>query len=229
MTLKLQVARAWFVHFYTALGLIAAFAAFQALIAGNARSVFLWLGAALVLDATDGPLARRWQVTRWLPTFSGRKLDDIVDYINYTLIPVLFAYQFQLLTGLSGVVLPLVLLASVYGFCQQEAKTEDGYFTGFPNYWNLVIFYLYLLGAPSAVSAAVLACFALLVFIPIKYLTWKSPVLRRMTFSLSMAWGVSLVGLLIWFQAAPLWAVWLSLLYPAYHLGASFYLALRRG
>ena len=229
MTLNLQVARAWFVHFYTALGLITAFAAFQALIAGNARSVFLWLGAALVLDATDGPLARRWQVTRWLPTFSGRKLDDIVDYINYTLIPVLFAYQFQLLTGLSGVVLPLVLLASVYGFCQQEAKTEDGYFTGFPNYWNLVIFYLYLLGAPSAVSAAVLACFALLVFIPIKYLTWKSPVLRRMTFSLSMAWGVSLVGLLIWFQAAPLWAVWLSLLYPAYHLSASFYLALRRG
>jgi len=229
MTLNLQVARAWFVHFYTALGLIAAFAAFQALIAGNARSVFLWLGAALVLDATDGPLARRWEVTRWLPTFSGRKLDDIVDYINYTLIPVLFAYQFQLLTGLTGVVLPLVLLASVYGFCQQEAKTEDGYFTGFPNYWNLVIFYLYLLGAPSAVSAAVLACFALLVFIPIKYLTWKSPVLRRLTFSLSLAWGVSLVGLLIWFQAAPLWAVWLSLLYPAYHLGASFYLALRRG
>lgn len=229
MTIKFQVVRAWFVHFYTASGLIAAFAAFRSILAGDARGVFLWLGAALVVDATDGPMARRWKVAEWLPMFSGRKLDDIVDYINYTFIPVLFAYHFQLVTGPAVFVLPLVLLASVYGFCQQEAKTEDGYFTGFPNYWNLVVFYLYLLGAPSGLSAAVMGLFALLVFIPIKYLTWKTTELQQLTLALSMIWGISLAGLLIWFQTLPQWAVGLTLLYPAYHLGASLTLALRSG
>jgi phosphatidylcholine synthase len=225
MSHKFKKARAWLVHAYTAAGLIAAFAAFQALLNGNAQSVFLWQGVALFIDATDGPFARRWQVTRWIPAFSGRKLDDIVDYINYTLIPVLFASYFGLVSGPGTVILPVVLIASAYGFCQEQAKTEDGYFTGFPSYWNLVIFYLYLLNPSSRAAVFVLGTFAVLVFVPVKYLTWKSPVLRRWTFVLSMIWGVTLASLLIWFNTAPQWLVYLSLLYPLYHLGASFYLS----
>ncbi len=153
-----NIARSWLVHFYTATGLIAAFLAFRALLDGNARTVFLWLGLALFIDATDGPLARRWEVSRWIPTFNGRKLDDIVDYINYTLIPMIFAYQFGIVTGLGMVVLVVVLMVSAYGFSQEEAKTDDGFFTGFPSYWNLVIFYLYLLDLAPWVSAVVLGC-----------------------------------------------------------------------
>ncbi len=176
-----NITRAWLVHFYTATGLIAAFLAFRALLDGNAHTVFLWLGLALFIDATDGPLARRWEVRRWIPTFNGRKLDDIVDYINYTLIPMIFAYQFGIVTGLGMVVLVVVLMVSAYGFSREEAKTDDGYFTGFPSYWNLLIFYLYLLNLAPWVSAVVLGAFAVLVFIPVKYLTWKSPVLPRLT------------------------------------------------
>ena len=39
----------------------------------------------------------------------------------------------------------LPLLASVYGFCQVQAKTDDGYFLGFPSLWNVVALYLYAL------------------------------------------------------------------------------------
>ena len=223
-----NIARSWLVHFYTATGLIAAFLAFRALLDGNARTVFLWLGLALFIDATDGPLARRWEVSRWIPTFNGRKLDDIVDYINYTLIPMIFAYQFGIVTGLGMVVLVVVLMVSAYGFSQEEAKTDDGFFTGFPSYWNLVIFYLYLLNVAPWVSAVVLGFFAVLVFIPVKYLTWKSPVLPRLTILLSLIWFGFLAGLMLFFEDAPSWLLWVSLLYPVYHFGVSFYLYLRR-
>jgi len=228
MNNRFNITRAWLVHFYTATGLIAAFAAFQALLDRDARTVFLWLGAALFIDATDGPLARRWEVRRWIPTFNGRKLDDIVDYINYTLIPMLFAYQFGMVGGLGKVVLVVVLMVSAYGFSREEAKTDDGYFTGFPSYWNLVIFYLYLLNAAPWVSAIVLTLFAFLVLTPVKYLTWKSPFLPRLTMLLSLIWFGFLAGLMLWFEIVPQWTVWLSLLYPVYHIGASFYLHLRR-
>ncbi len=228
MNIRLSTAKAWLVHLYTASGLIAAFGAFQALLSGDARTVFLWQGAALLIDATDGPLARRWEVRRWTPSFDGRKLDDIVDYLNYTFIPVLFAYRFELVSSSWMAVLPLILIASAYGFCQQQAKTEDGYFTGFPNYWNLVIFYLYLFKVQGGAAAAILAVFAVLIFIPVKYLTWKSPVLPRLTMALSLVWFGTLGAMLLCSEALPDWFVWVSLIYPAYHLGVSFFLYLRQ-
>ena len=223
-----NITRAWLVHFYTATGLIAAFGAFQALLIRDARTVFLWLGLALFIDATDGPLARRWEVRHWIPTFNGRKLDDIVDYINYTLIPMIFAYHFGIIEGPGTIVLVVVLMVSAYGFSRDEAKTDDGFFTGFPSYWNLVIFYLYLLDFAPWLSGVVLGVFAVLVFIPVKYLTWKSPVLPRLTMMLSLLWFGFLAGLMLWFESAPQWLLWLSLLYPVYHFGVSFYLYLRR-
>ena len=39
----------------------------------------------------------------------------------------------------------LPLLASAYGFSQVNAKTPDGFFLGFPSYWNIIAFYLYVL------------------------------------------------------------------------------------
>jgi phosphatidylcholine synthase len=221
---QLRTARAWLVHAYTATGLIATFFAMRALLDGRPQAVFVFLGAALFIDATDGPFARRWDVKRWTPDFSGRKLDDIVDYINYTLIPVIFAYHFGLAEGAWAAALPLVLIASAYGFCRETAKTDDGYFTGFPSYWNLLVFYLYLWSGPSWLNAGVLTLFAVLVWVPIKYVTWKTEVLQKTTLIASLAWGVALLMLLVRFEEASALLIWTSLLYPLYHFGLSFYL-----
>lgn len=218
------VLRAWAVHGYTSLGLLAAFLALQALLAGNAHRVFIWLGVALFIDATDGIFARRWQVQRWTPHFNGRKLDDITDYINYTLIPMLFAYRFGLVTGVGIPVLGLVLIASAYGFCQEVAKTDDGYFTGFPSYWNVAIFYLYLLRVHPTVAALTLAFLAILVWVPIKYVTWKNKPFRRLTLGLSLVWSVSLLSLLVTFEQVPALLLWGSLFFPAYYFGLTLYL-----
>lgn len=225
MSEKGKVIRAWLLHFYTSLGLVAALGAFMALLEGRVQAVFLWQGLALFIDASDGPLARKWEVRRWIPTFNGAKLDDIVDYINYTLIPMIFAYQFGIVSGNWVAVLPVVLISSAYGFSQEEAKTDDGFFTGFPSYWNLTVFYLFLLDLPPWVSALLLGILAFLVFVPVKYLTWRSAVLPRLTFALSLIWFLSLGFLLLFFNSLQPWIIWISLLYPVYHLGMSFYIS----
>ncbi len=59
--------RAWAVHFYTGLGLALGFLALIAAAEGRAWEVALIMGLAMFIDGTDGMLARRWQVSRWLP------------------------------------------------------------------------------------------------------------------------------------------------------------------
>jgi len=219
---RFPVLRAWAVHIYTSLGLLAAFLALRALFLGNPQEVFVWLGVALFIDASDGPLARRWQVRHWTPDFNGRKLDDITDYINYTFIPVLFAYRFEMVAGAGVWVLGLVLVASAYGFCQEAVKTDDGYFTGFPSYWNIAVFYLYLFHVHPTFVATALGILAIMVWIPLKYPTWKSKPLRRITFGLSLLWSLSLLALLITFEQAPTLLLWGSFAFPVYYFVLTF-------
>jgi phosphatidylserine synthase len=152
----LFILRAWLVHLYTSLGLICAFFAFGAILNHNARAAFIALAVAMVIDATDGTLARAWKVKVWAPTFDGRKLDDITDYLTYAFIPLFFAWQFQLVSRPGVIVLFICIITAAYGFCNESAKTRDGYFTGFPNFWDLVIFYLFLMKTPSIVNEIVL-------------------------------------------------------------------------
>ena len=62
------------------------------------------------------------------------------------------------------------MVASGYGFCHVEAKTDDHYFRGFPSYWNLVAFYLYCLHLGALAGTIIVAVFAVMVFVPIKYI-----------------------------------------------------------
>jgi len=222
---RLPILRAWGVHFYTSLGLVAGFFALEAILAGEAYRAFIFLAIALCIDATDGPFARRWDVKRWTPNFDGRKLDDITDYINYTFLPVFFAYRFGLVEGPVGIlILASVLISSAYGFCSEGAKTSDHYFTGFPSYWNVTIFYLYLLQWPIWGNTLLLGLLAVLVWVPVKYITWQTSICRRLTLFGSLSWGAALLLLMITFMKAPGWLLWGSLLYPIYHIGLSFYL-----
>ncbi len=214
-------------HAYTALGNICAFLAAIAATNHHAQLVFIYLSLAILIDGTDGALARACQVTRWTPRFDGRKLDDITDYLTYVFIPMFFAYEFQLVTGPWLVTLAIVILASAFGFCQDWAKTDDGFFTGFPSYWNVVVFYMFLLGTPAAVNGLVLAGLALLVFVPIRYIyPSKMKTFRPLTLALGAVWAVLGVWLIFTADRPDPVLVWTSLLYPAYYLGLSFYLHL---
>ncbi|MGQ0601924.1 MAG: CDP-alcohol phosphatidyltransferase family protein [Anaerolineales bacterium] len=225
---RLRTLRAWAVHLYTSLGNIAAFLALIAIADDRPRDVFIFLALAIFIDSTDGVLARAWDISRWTPNFDGRKLDDITDYLTYVFIPMYFAYAYKLVAEPWTPVLGVVLLASAFGFCQDWAKTEDGFFTGFPSYWNVVVFYLYLLQWPVAVNGLLLFVLALLVFVPIRYVyPTKTKFWMPVTLLGSAVWGVLLAWLVVTFERPDPLVLQLSLLYPVYYFALSLFLHFR--
>ncbi|MDD9207382.1 CDP-alcohol phosphatidyltransferase family protein, partial [Georgenia sp. 10Sc9-8] len=164
-------AAGWALHLYTASGTVLALLAVAAVIDGDTVLALWILLVAIVIDGTDGMLARRLRVTETIPTFDGARLDDVVDYITYAFVPVLLLWTGDYLPpGVWGTVLAAVpLLASCYQFCRTDAKTSDHFFLGFPSYWNVVAFYVVVLDLSPAVTAALVLVCAVLVFVPVKY------------------------------------------------------------
>jgi phosphatidylcholine synthase len=202
---KILLAFAWGVHLYTALGAA--------------------LGLLAIFFAS-----RRLMVKTRVPSFDGALLDNIVDYLTYTVAPVFLMLEAGIIPDSRwGLVLAcFVVLASVYGFCQTHAKTPDNYFLGFPNYWNLVAFYLYCLDAGTAFNVFVLLTLGVMVLVPIKFIYPNRTVpLRPITITLGVIWGfVTVAALLILPRVNPI-LLWTGLSFIAYYFIASFTLHAR--
>src|ERR1700683_3438307 len=165
------IACAWGVHLYTALGAVFGLLAIHYAAIDDYRASFIAMAVTIAIDASDGTLARFFNVKTRVPGFDGALLDNIVDYLTYVVAPVFLMIRAGLVSGTLGFgVAGLVLISSAYQFCQTNAKTSDNFFLGFPSYWNLVIFYQYCLHMSAAVNEAILTLFSVMVFIPIKYI-----------------------------------------------------------
>jgi len=226
----LRAVAAWGVHLLTASSAPAGVLSILAAERGDAAVAMGWMAYTLVVDSIDGTLARAVGVKQALPFFDGTKLDDLVDYFTYVIVPALFLLHFDLLPARAAVPVALCpVLASAYGFCRTDAKTADHYFTGFPSYWNIVAFYLYTLGWPRALNAAVVLVFALGVFVPIRYLyPSRMPTLRVPTIVLGCVWGAAVLWSLAHLATVPRALVVVSLAYPVYYVGLSLALHVRR-
>jgi phosphatidylcholine synthase len=210
----------WLVHLYTASGALCAFLALNRIFYDRYRDAFFWLAFALVIDATDGFLARRVDIAARTPGFNGGKLDDIVDYLTYVFVPAFFVWHALLVPDRwSMVVVAAILISSAYGFCQDAAKTADDFFTGFPSYWNIVVFYLYIVRWSPTTNAMILLLLALLVFVPIRYVyPSRTPTWRPLTMSLGTAWAVLMLALLWQMPEMSRILLWLSLVFPVYYV-----------
>jgi phosphatidylcholine synthase len=221
---------AWLVHLYTASSAVIAFLATRAIFEYRFRDAFFWLAAALVIDCSDGVLARAADVKGRLPWFNGAKLDDIVDYLTYVFVPAVFVWRSLLVPDTWAVpVASAVLLSSAYGFNQDAAKTSDHFFTGFPSYWNIVVFYLFVMRGPQVVNAIVLLALAVLVFVPIRYLyPSRTPHWRAATVVLGIAWGITLLVMLWQLPVVSPMLLWGSLIFPIYYVVLSLVVGWRR-
>lgn len=221
---------AWLVHLYTASSALFAFLAVSRIFYDRYRDAFFWLILAVLVDATDGVLARRADVIGRLPWFDGAKLDDIVDYLTYVFVPAFLVWHALLVPDeWSMLVVAAMLFSSLYGFNRSDAKTTDHFFTGFPSYWNIVVFYIYIAGWSPRVNALILLALAALVFVPIRYVyPSRTPAFRMPTLVLGVIWGVLM--LVMWQRlpdvSRPM--LWASLVFPAYYVGISIVLDRRR-
>jgi phosphatidylcholine synthase len=218
------------VHAYTASGAVLAFIGIRAVFAGDVRLAFAMMFVATLVDSTDGVLARVARVKEALPSVDGSRIDDIVDYLTFVVLPMLLLDQSGFLPPrVALLVVATVLLSSAYGFSSADAKTPDHFFTGFPSYWNIVALYLYVFAVSAAASATILVLLSVLVFVRIGYVyPSRTPVLRRLTVTFGSAWAVSVAALIASLPLAPRWLAITSLAFPVYYIVLSFVLHARR-
>jgi len=193
-------AAAWSVHALTASGGVLGLMALTALIQGDFRGMLLWLGAALVVDGLDGPLARLARVSEVTPRFDGAALDLVVDYFNYSVIPALAIWRFGMVP--EGFELPaagFAIATALYCFGNRDMKTNDYYFRGFPAVWNLVVLYFYLTGSNPWLNLAVIGILGILTFLPLKFVhPLRVRRGRGLTLAMTVLWtGLTLALLLL--------------------------------
>ncbi len=158
---------AFAVHIFTATGAGIALLAMLEAVREHWANMFGWLGVALVVDAIDGPLARRLDVVRLQPNWSGDVLDLVVDFLTYVFVP---AYAITA----SGMLLPLaapllgigIMVSGALYFADRRMKAADNHFRGFPALWNAAAFYLFLLHMPPVLSTLFIAVLIVLTFVP---------------------------------------------------------------
>jgi phosphatidylcholine synthase len=223
------LACAWGVHLYTALGAVFGVLAIHYAAVGDYRASFLAMAVTIAIDASDGTLARLVNVKQRVPGFDGALLDNIVDYFTYVVAPVFLMICAGLVTGTLGFAVGgFVLIASAYQFCQTDAKTADHFFLGFPSYWNLVAFYLYLWSWGAVANEVILTLLAVMVFVPIKYIyPSRTRTLRPLTLTLAISWGVIAFAMLLSLPSINPVLLDLSLIYIVYYFLASFALHAR--
>ena len=162
-------ARAFAVHILTALGAGFALMALLEAVRGHWPAMFGWLGVALLVDAADGPLARRLRIAEVLPNWSGDTLDLVVDFTTYVFVP---AYAIAASGFLVPHLAPLLGIAVVVSgalyFSDQRMKTDDNHFRGFPTLWNVAAFYLFLLRPTPWVGSLAISLLVVATFLPIR-------------------------------------------------------------
>jgi len=226
---RVRKAAAWATHLFTASGAIWGLLAILAITNEQWVLAFAWMGVSVFVDSFDGLLARRVRVKSVLPNFDGALLDNLIDFLNYVFVPAYFLYQSDILPngyGLVGAI--LILLASAYQFCQDDAKTEDHYFKGFPSYWNIMVYYMFLLSLNGWINLSITLLLSALVFVPIKYVyPSRTALLRKLTMTLACLWGIINIIVLVQYPQHDQRLLWASLLFAVYYTGLSAYAMLK--
>ncbi len=166
----LRISLAWLVHLFTASGIFVAFLALLSIAEGDLNTAMIWIGIALVIDTVDGSLARLVKVKQVLPQFDGHMLDFVTDFLTTVFVPAYFLYQSELIPAVT--LLPAVIaifLASAYHFGNVNAVTKERLFSGYPAFWNIIIFYLYILGLGHHWNLGIIIYAFLMHFIPFRF------------------------------------------------------------
>jgi phosphatidylcholine synthase len=193
-TLAIRAA-AFSVHVFTALGAGVALIAMLEAVREHWAAMFAWLGVALIIDAIDGPIARRLDVLHVQPNWSGEVLDLVVDFVTYVFVPAYAITASGLLLPLAAPLLGIgIAVSGALYFADRRMKTADNHFRGFPGLWNIAAFYLFLLHPAPALGSLGTVVLIALTFVPFNVV---HPVrverLRWLTLTLIAVWAMLVI------------------------------------
>lgn len=216
-------AAGWAVHLLTASNALWGLLAIRAIAERQFKTALLWMALTLVIDAVDGFLARKARVRQALPWIDGALLDNLVDYLSYVIVPAYLLSEAALLpAGLELVGAGMICIGSAFQFTRVDAKTDSHHFTGFPSYWNLVVFYLLLLEWPPWVAFAVVLALTALLFVPVRYVyPSRTREYRTLTTILTGLWTLVVIVMLVRFPERNVGLIYGSLVYVVYYAAVS--------
>jgi phosphatidylcholine synthase len=227
-----QYILAWLIHVLTASGVFLGVMSLIKIYEHQYLLALWFMAATVVIDAVDGTLARLVSVKSVLPKIDGTLLDNIVDYLNYVIAPCMFLLvkPDMLPDGYELWIVAAITLTSSYQFCQADAKTPDHFFKGFPCYWNIVVFYMFILNSTAVTNASILTILCVFIFVPIKYVypsrldfLTDSKQLKVLMHVFSSIFGISSVLILWNFPNNNPILLFLSLGYVVLYLALSVY------
>ncbi len=223
---------AWAVHIFTTTAACMGVMTLIQIYQHQYVQALYYMLCAVVVDALDGTLARRAHVKSVLPKVDGALLDNMVDYLNYVITPCFFLYVKPGMLPemvMLGIIMAIVI-TSAYQFCQVDAKTPDHFFKGFPCYWNIVLFYMFIFETSAMTNAIILSCLCVLIFVPIKYVypsrldyLFESTQLKLCMHLFSSIYGLSTLYILWIYPVSHPMALLLSLSYVILYLTLSIY------
>lgn len=192
-------ARGYLVHLYTTSAMLFVVLAIQWILEGRYELALIAMAITVMIDATDGTLARKYRVSETAPRIDGPLLDNVVDYVSYVVLPIVFMLHAGLLVQPMTAFATLVAFSSAYGFSRTSAKLSDeGFFVGFPSYWNVVVFYAFILDLSPLFTTLLVVALSLLVFTDVRFLyVTRMRRGRLLHLVLGAAWGVAALAALL--------------------------------
>ena len=234
---------AYMVHLFTASGAVLAVFSLYFAARHNWYSAYLLLVIAVIVDSVDGLLARFIQVQAVLPEIDGSLLDNIIDFLVWSIVTVFIAWEAGLLPPVYDFfIVSLICIASAYQFCRTDAKsksrktpaqpdhnpdarqtkTEDYFFRGFPSAWILLVYCLLFSRTSQIFNAVILTICAVLSFVPIKCIYPTRTIMWKKTnMIVTGLWLAALLATLLDKSPLPVWFVVFSAFYAAYYVVGS--------
>lgn len=189
--------------------------------------VFGWLLLTTLIDAIDGPLARRFDVKSTAASIDGRVIDDLLDYLTFAFIPLMLIWRMDWMPAGLGFTVTFAMMASLFGFAHHHAKDEArGVFRGFPSYWNLHAIYAGVFSVQGSpwLTAITLWVLTGLTVAPV-WVLYPNLAPRRWKKSIFVGGACSagcLIAILCWdYPRTPIELVMISLAYPLFYVVAS--------
>ncbi|WGK68514.1 CDP-alcohol phosphatidyltransferase family protein [Candidatus Haliotispira prima] len=245
-----QKTLAYIVHLFTASGAVFALFSLHFIARHDWYNAYLLLVIAVIIDSCDGFLARRMQVNIILPEIDGNLLDNIIDFLVWSIIPAFIVWEAKLLPpGYDFLVISLICIASTYQFCRSDAKSnidkvakepdkkagdeetaakcgpqidQDYFFQGFPSAWILLVYFLIFGDTGQVFNTVILTVCAVLSFVPIKCIyPTRTRMWKKTNIITTSIWLGALLATFFGRKPLPPWFQFLSVAYAAYYIVGS--------
>lgn len=218
----IQKSLAWFVHIFTASGILAGFMSILAINEKDWQMAMFWLIVSLFIDGIDGTFARLFKVKEVLPLMDGKNIDYVIDFANYAIIPAYFFYSTELVEEAWRLPLTfLILMVSAIYYGKEGMVEDEQYFIGFPVLWNMVVFYLVFVFQFNALgNTLMILTLSILHFVPIKTAyPSRSKRFKFMNIGVTFIAILTMILIVFSFPERNIWMSWIMILSLGYFTG----------